>query len=341
MSESELSDDPGTPVPPDTELEQSLRREVAKATKAGDEITVKRIRTASEKRLGLPKDFYKSHATWKDRSKEIVQDQVETEAEVPPTPVVKKSMAGTKRKSESAEPAPVPKKKRKVSEEPESEASDAEAESEVEEKPKKKGRGPAKKQKEPVKKKAKSEPPEVEEDDDSKVEEGDSKVDDHNSDSDLSVLIDEEPAKKKRGKTKESSDKPKKPKSKAAAKPKEAEDPDKEEIKRLQGWLSKCGIRKVWGKELKPYETSKAKIKHLKDMLSDAGMTGRYSTEKASQIKEAREMAADLEAVKEGDAMWGMGDEDEKADNGGRPQRKLIRGSKHFDFLSSDGEETD
>ena len=105
----------------------------------------------------------------------------------------------------------------------------------------------------------------------------------------------------------------------------------------------KCGIRKVWGKELKPYETSRAKIKHLKEMLTDAGMTGRFSVEKASQIKEARELAADIEAVQEGAERWGADDEngEGRVNEDGRPARRLVRGAKNYDFLSSDGEETD
>ena len=51
--------------------------------------------------------------------------------------------------------------------------------------------------------------------------------------------------------------------------------PDQAEIKRLQG------IRKFWSKELASYDTPKAKIKNLKQMLAEAGMTGRYSQEKA------------------------------------------------------------
>ena len=351
MSDSELSDDPGTPLPSDNELEQSLRREVVKGLKTSDNVTVKRIRAASEKRLGLPEDFYKSHASWKDKSKGIIEDQVNNEGDVPSSPILKKSRPANPTKRKSEEPEEVPKKKRKVSKEESSgelssPPGDAEEESEPEVKPKeasKKTKVPAKPKKGPAEKKSakeskEAEPSETEEGDDSKVADG------NNSDSDLSVLIDKEPAKKKRGKSKskDSQDKPKKPKSKntTKTKTKEDEDPDRAEIKRLQGWLVKCGIRKVWGKELKPYETPKAKIKHLKDMLSDAGMTGRYSVEKASQIKEQREMAADIEAVKEGAERWGTSDQDEQSGSA-RPQRKLVRGSKHFDFLSSDGEETD
>ena len=102
-------------------------------------------------------------------------------------------------------------------------------------------------------------------------------------------------------------------------------DPDDAEIKRLQGWLVKCGIRKMWWKELKPYESSKAKIKHLKDMLADAGMTGRYSIEKATQIKEARELAADIEAVKEGAERWGK-------DGDGSEQHHEHGGQHHLQY---------
>lgn len=78
-------------------------------------------------------------------------------------------------------------------------------------------------------------------------------------------------------------------------------------------------------------------------MLTDAGMTGRFSVEKASQIKEARELAADIEAVQEGAERWGADDEngEGRVKEDGRPARRLVRGAKNYDFLSSDGEETD
>ena len=200
----------------------------------------------------------------------------------------------------------------------------------------KKAQKPAVKASQPAKKQAKpkAEPvkPEPE------ADEGPAAGDD--SDSALSSLIDEDPEPKKKRKGKDSQEgKPKKSHATKAKAPTE-EDPDQAEIKRLQGWLVKCGIRKLWGKELKPYETPKAKIKHLKDMLSEVGMTGRYSQEKANQIKEARELAADIEAVQEGEQRWGTGDK-EDAEEGERPQRRLVRGAKNYDFLSSDGEETD
>jgi hypothetical protein len=172
------------------------------------------------------------------------------------------------------------------------------------------------------------------------------------SDSELSVLIDDEPPRKKKRKGTsapvEKRGGKKAPAPKAKPKPDTTDaDADQSEIKRLQGWLVKCGIRKLWGKELKPYESPSAKIKHLKTMLTDAGMTGRYSIEKASQIKERRELKADIEAVKEGAVRWGKdknAQEDvEEGDSDARmkPKKRLVRGAQVLDFLSSDGEETD
>lgn len=117
----------------------------------------------------------------------------------------------------------------------------------------------------------------------------------------MSIVLDEEPKpKRKRGTS--AAGQAKKPKKEPAGKAKQDAnlDPDQAEIKRLQGWLIKCGIRKMWHRELAPYDTPKAKISHLKGMLKDAGMEGRYSVEKAKKIKEERELRADLEMVQEG-----------------------------------------
>ena len=163
------------------------------------------------------------------------------------------------------------------------------------------------------------------------------------SESEMSELIDEEPKQKRRGR-KSGSAKPKTKRSEGSKQKRTSEqptDPDAEEIKKLQGWLVKCGIRKIWGKELAPYDKSKAKIRHLREMLAEAGMTGRYSTEKASQIKEERELRADLEAVQEGNKHWGRTESEEDGSTG-RPRRRLARGLEGLDFLNDDdGEETD
>ncbi|CAI7577301.1 unnamed protein product [Penicillium glandicola] len=161
------------------------------------------------------------------------------------------------------------------------------------------------------------------------------------SESEMSVVFDEEPQPKAPRKRQKSAGGTA-TKTKKAPKAKEEDiSPDQAEIKRLQGWLIKCGIRKLWGKELAPYDTPKAKIKHLKGMLEDAGMTGRPSQEKANHIREERELKADLEQIQQGAKQWGA-KSDEDNDEDTKPRRRVVsRGRQSLAFLESDGEETD
>lgn len=235
-----------------------------------------------------------------------------------------------KRKSTEPEPQPPPPKKRKPTRaDPEDESSslsDVASVTEPEEKPKKVNKSKTSKAAAPSKKSKQA----VEDDDEPA----------NGSESEMSVVLDEEPKPKRKRKGKEADSKPKAAKA-SKAKASIEEDPDQAEMKRLQGWLVRCGIRKIWGIYLKPYETPKAKIKHLKEMLADAGMTGRYSQEKAREIKEARELAADIEAVQEGEQRWGTGGKGSDEEDQGQSKGRLVRGNRaQYDFLSSDGEET-
>lgn len=194
-------------------------------------------------------------------------------------------------------------------------------------------------------KKSKEPSPEVMEISDNEEEETPTtEVTKDDSESEMSVVLDEDP-KPKTARKRKSGDSPSKkaaPKKekKAAAKGKEEDlDPDQAEIKRLQGWLVKCGIRKMWWRELQPYETPKAKIKHLKQMLEDAGMKGRYSLEKARQIRDERELKADLEQIQQGAKKWGTGSGDES--DGPAHPRRATRGRQALAFLESEGEESD
>jgi hypothetical protein len=76
MSESELSDGPSSHPPSDATLERSLRQQVVKKFKAGEQATVNHIRGLSEKALGLEPGFYNSHETWKAESKRIIKEEV-------------------------------------------------------------------------------------------------------------------------------------------------------------------------------------------------------------------------------------------------------------------------
>lgn len=352
-------------MPTDQEYETSLRNAIkAHFANPEGEITVRSARTKSEEDLGLESGFYKNSDVWKDKSKEIIQDQVDKcETEQTEAKAAEEKRKSLKRASPSINSRP--RKKSKLDDEDESTAlseppaSPSEDESFEDEevapkgkaarKPATKKASTAKTTKSAPSKKVKRDsstselsdapPPQASEpDEDVKPAKGEDKADD--SSSELSSVIDEPQPSRKSSKSKNgATSKSSKSTSKSKAKGPAESDPKAEEIKRLQGWLVKCGIRKVWGKELKPFDTQNAKINHLKSMLSDAGMNGRYSNEKAAQIKEARELAADLEAVQEGNEMWGKDGEEEEAEGQDRGGRRLVRGAKNYAFLSSDGEE--
>ncbi|KAH9222198.1 hypothetical protein DL95DRAFT_286340 [Leptodontidium sp. 2 PMI_412] len=134
---------------------------------------------------------------------------------------------------------------------------------------------------------------------------------DAGSESEMSIVLDPTPKPKRQRapKGEKKAKEPKAPKAKAASKAKTAADlsPDEAQIKTLQSQLGKCGMKKIWQFELKQYgDDSKAKIRHLQNVLKEIGMTGRYSDARAREIKEMRELQADLEAVKEGDKAWGL-----------------------------------
>ncbi|KAL4960794.1 putative transcriptional regulator [Aspergillus stella-maris] len=334
-SDSEGAESVESPQPSDKQLERALRDAVAKIFKTGktEELTVKRVRLAAEQALKIEEGFFKSTGDWKARSDQIIKDEVEIQDAAPQDSDDKQedkenaaprpSDTGKATKRAKPKAALPPRKRRKTSPE-----SDAESDIGSEES-------------KPTK--AKSESPEEkvsdESDEDAKPKEKDEAGE--GSDSEMSVVLDEEPQPKRQRQKKSTDKAPAKGKKKAPAKAKETDaDPNQEEIKRLQGWLIKCGIRKMWARELAPYDTPKAKIKHLKGMLKDAGMEGRYSLEKARQIKEERELREDLEMVQEGAKRWGKVTAEDGSDSGG-PRRRLNRGRKALAFLESDGEETD
>lgn len=155
-----------------------------------------------------------------------------------------------------------------------------------------------------------------------------------NEEDEYSDVIDEPPpTKRKRGEKKEGS----KPKASKPAVKKEAaatDDPKDAEIKKLQSHLTKCGVRKLWHMELKQYgDNAGAKIRHLKKMLSDIGMDGRFSEAKAREIKEMRELQADVEAAQEMDRLWGTS-------SGGRASRSKSSATKQ-EIKADSGEDNE
>ncbi|KAI9801641.1 MAG: hypothetical protein M1833_002323 [Piccolia ochrophora] len=374
-----MTDSDQESIPSDSVLTNALQQAVGRVFDSGqlDNLTVKRVRATVESTLHLPTDYFKNRSIWKDRSKDVILEEVDRQhslKEQDPQP------------PSDASPQQIGRSKSMKKEEPEATKSKVRQQpgpsSEISAKTKKRKREPSvqaptdssslsshvselntsaseeddnvspaskrKRKQQKVLTVKSAEINGVSRSGDTTVK-ADTKTkpkDDEkvlSSDSEMSVVLDEAPAPKKparksqsRAKSKPSSKaKPSKAKSEADIDPQEAE------IKRLQTWLLKCGIRRLWHKELASYPTSRAKIAHLKQMLKDAGMDGRFSVEKAREIKEERELQAEVMAVQDSAKRWGQEDDEESGD-GRKPRRRLARGLKDLDILGDeDGEETD
>jgi hypothetical protein len=167
---------------------------------------------------------------------------------------------------------------------------------------------------------------------------------DAGSESEMSVVLDEapKPKRKRRSKSDMASSIPSKPakgkKDKASKPPKATTaskdlSPDEELISTLKYQLKKCGMNKIWQFELKQYgDDNRAKIKHLQGVLKEIGMAGRFSEARAREIKEIRELQADLEAVKEGEKSWGL-------ESGRRASRGLVKKNLRESTVEDDDEE--
>ena len=70
-------------------------------------------------------------------------------------------------------------------------------------------------------------------------------------------------------------------------------------------------------------------------MLEEVGMTGRFSAEKAKQIKEQRELKAELEAVEEFNDQWG----NEQDDDGGDGEEEKERSRRKGKVVEEDDDE--
>lgn len=74
--------DPDQPLtssrPSDKQLAKALRDVVANTFKSGkvEELTVKRMRLAAEKALGIEEGFFRADSVWKARSDQIIKDEV-------------------------------------------------------------------------------------------------------------------------------------------------------------------------------------------------------------------------------------------------------------------------
>ncbi|KAK4182897.1 hypothetical protein QBC35DRAFT_395048 [Podospora australis] len=144
--------------------------------------------------------------------------------------------------------------------------------------------------------------------------------------SSLSSVIDDGPPTKRKSKSKD----PVKKKAAASTGRKKGGaatevSPDEAQIKTLQSQLKKCGVNKVWAFEFKKRgdDTPKAKIRRLKEALAEIGMTGRFSEARAKEIKEQRELMADVDAVQQYDQTFGLNASGRRARRAGAAKTNL------------------
>jgi hypothetical protein len=69
-------------------------------------------------------------------------------------------------------------------------------------------------------------------------------------------------------------------------------------IDRLKGYITKCGVRKVWKREFEGL-SEKQCIARLEGILRELGMEGRPTLEKCRAIKEKREFQEELKAIED------------------------------------------
>ncbi|KAJ2204523.1 hypothetical protein IW145_003381 [Coemansia sp. RSA 521] len=126
-------------------------------------------------------------------------------------------------------------------------------------------------------------------------DEDNGKGDSDNEDDEFSDVVDKEPAPsrpKKRESTSTSPQLTKRAKT-TPAKPSSGNDTT---ITNLKSYIAKCGLRKVWAKELTGMNSAQ-QIRHLKAILDGLGMTGRPTLEKCKKIKAKRDLQAELEEM--------------------------------------------
>lgn len=302
-------------MPSDAKLEAGLRNAAQSILAELGTVTVNAARARAEEQLQLGKDFFKTDEAWKRRSKDIVERVVQDEPSEDDSGREQPASSTIKHSTHSKQQ---PAKRQKI---------------DHQSKQRRSGSSLSRSQ-QPTLPESSSQSSDVQEGLDetaSTAQSAQSKVSkkdlaEQDDDSDMSSLLDEPPARaKKKGKPDRAPKKSTTANSKALT-------PDQEMIKTLQSQLMKCGIRKLWHRELAPYNTEKEKIRHLRKMLENAGMTGRFSAAKAEQIREARELAADLESAKEYERSWGTEHTTKRAAR----SRALRTESKDVSGLDSD-----
>ncbi|CAG8531701.1 9180_t:CDS:2 [Paraglomus occultum] len=133
------------------------------------------------------------------------------------------------------------------------------------------------------------------------------------SESDLSSVIDDKPAPRKRRKNTQS----------GKEKVTHEDGKDDTAIKNLKSYVLKCGVRKVWSRELKDL-SKKQQITRLKSILNELGVKGRPTAEKCLQVRRTRELQAELNSMD----VTNIINDDEKQGRRTRASRGLFSSAK-------------
>ncbi|KAL9085395.1 MAG: hypothetical protein Q9159_004739 [Coniocarpon cinnabarinum] len=288
-------------MPSDAKLTRALENAVEDLFEEdSDNVRPKAVRASASERLGLEVDWFANTEEWKARSKKIVQTKyeqlVKIAEDVDRNTVKRKTVDSTEAVASTR-----PTKKRTT------ETDLSKCESEATMQPASETEGPSRASEGSTFPASGSEATE------------NNALGQYIDDGDLSSPIDEPPSKQRRKKKDASVSTESKKKSsgvKSKKGPASTTSAPDAELKELQNQLVQCGVRKVWQFHLKQFETHKQKIAELKRMLREVGMEGRFSKEKAKQIKETRELQADIEAIQEGEGRWGKKERDTRRSTG-------------------------
>ncbi|KAG1375978.1 hypothetical protein G6F61_008001 [Rhizopus arrhizus] len=115
---------------------------------------------------------------------------------------------------------------------------------------------------------------------------------------------------------------------------------NEETIKRLKGFINKCGVRKVWSRELAGCNSARAEINRLQTILKELGVEGRPSNEKCQAVKRERELKKEFESLDTSNII--KDDDEEEESNSRRTRRRNATQKRNYklDELSeSEGQE--
>ncbi|CAG8477632.1 26105_t:CDS:10 [Dentiscutata erythropus] len=116
-------------------------------------------------------------------------------------------------------------------------------------------------------------------------------------------------------------------------------------IKELKAFIVKCGVRKVWSRELADCDSISSQINRLNKILSDLGIKGRPTLEKCKKIRERRELEAELNSMDVGNIISDDIKEGRKARASrgifNPTGRRIIRAKRQIEEETDDGASTE